>query len=576
MFGAGSSTRPLRLISQLLAGTTLLAWSTAALTQEIDRPPPTAAAEPEPAPAETDADAPVAYSEIQDLIRDMQARLNKIDTLSKDADQALDTLDNQVDEAIDKLETRDEENTALRDRATGLSTELNALASTHDQLSATLAETEDDRQTLEERLQSEIDSLAEQLSLERAAITELEGNVTSLSTLLETTTGERDELDDQLVVASQSLTTKSEEASSLALELASVRSDIEALREVRTDLEGQVAALSLELESTRESLLDERKRSVALTETLGTRSDELLASRESVLQLNERLEQDRAALETEKSRNRDLVAQVGQLRDRSKVLEAELADEAERTVLAQKDIESRDVRIEELLTQVAAAAALAETESQAATVSRSQVTLLNRQLAELRNQLISLNSALEVSEERNLEQQAQIVNLGARLNQALATKVQELASYRSEFFGRLREVLGARGDVQIVGDRFVIQSEVLFETGSADLGEDGRGQLEDLASTLSTIAGSIPPGVDWILRVDGHTDERPIRTEQFPSNWELSAARALSVVNFLIERDIPPGRLVAAGFGQFHPLDPRQDEIAFRRNRRIEFKLTQR
>jgi chemotaxis protein MotB len=137
-------------------------------------------------------------------------------------------------------------------------------------------------------------------------------------------------------------------------------------------------------------------------------------------------------------------------------------------------------------------------------------------------------------------------------------------------------VLGNRPDIQIVGDRFVVQSEILFDTAEATLEAAGRQQLASLATTLSEIAATIPPGIDWILRIDGHTDVRPIQTLRFPSNWELSTARAVSVVKFLIAQGIPPNRLVGAGFGEFHPLDPRDDEIAYRRNRRIEFKLTQR
>ena len=532
-------------------------------------------ASPEQAQPEA-PEEPVAYSEIQALIEDMQARLNNINTLSKDADEALDTLDSQVDEAIDKLTTRGEENVALRDRATGLSTEFDALASRQDRLSAALARTEDERQSIEERLQGEINALSEQLALERGSVAELEANMTDLTSLLDITVTDRDQLNDELVVASRSLADKEDAVGSQALELASLSDDIETLREVRTDLEGQVAALSLELVGAREVLLKERNRAVGLAETVASRSDELLQSRERLVTLNENLGRSRSSLQSEKDRNRTLLQELGQIRDRSKALQARLAEESERTVLAQEEIDARDIRVKDLLSKVAVAVQTADTQRLAAADSRDRVSLLNQQLADLRNQLILLNSALGASEDKNLEQQAQIVNLGTRLNQALATKVQELASYRSEFFGRLREVLGARGDVQIVGDRFVIQSEVLFETGRADLGEQGRLQLDDLAATLSTIAVSIPPGVDWILRVDGHTDERPISTEQFPSNWELSAARALSVVNFLIDHDIPPNRLVAAGFGQFHPLDPRNDEIAFRRNRRIEFKLTQR
>ena len=170
----------------------------------------------------------------------------------------------------------------------------------------------------------------------------------------------------------------------------------------------------------------------------------------------------------------------------------------------------------------------------------------------------------------------QIVNLGKRLNAALASKVQELSRYRSEFFGRLRDVLGRQQGLRIVGDRFVFQSEVLFEKGSDYIGPPGRSQLTTLAVTLNEISTKIPKDIDWVLRVDGHTDSDPIKTVRFPSNWELSSARAIAVVQKLIEQGLPANRLVAAGFGQFQPIDASQDEIAKRRNRRIELKLTQR
>ena len=197
-------------------------------------------------------------------------------------------------------------------------------------------------------------------------------------------------------------------------------------------------------------------------------------------------------------------------------------------------------------------------------------------MAALREQLKRIEAALDVSEAKSTEQNVVIADLGRRLNLALASKVEELARYRSEFFGRLREVLGNRRDIRIVGDRFVFQSEVLFESGSAELGIEGAQQLAALAMALIEIARQIPAELHWILRVDGHTDRVPIATARFPTNWELSTARALSVTHFLVDQGIPPDRLAATGFGEFQPLDPRNDEIAFRRNRRIELKLTQR
>ena len=208
--------------------------------------------------------------------------------------------------------------------------------------------------------------------------------------------------------------------------------------------------------------------------------------------------------------------------------------------------------------------------------AQTQLRLLNRQIMALRRQLATLATALEAAESANKEQEVQISDLGRRLNVALASKVQELARYRSEFFGRLREVLGNRQDVRIVGDRFVFQSEVLFETGSAELGEPGQRQLAQLARTLSEIAPRIPKNLPWVLQVDGHTDRVPIHTPEFPSNWELSTARAISVVRFLMDQGIAAEHLAATGFGEYQPLDPGLSADALRRNRRIELKLTQR
>jgi chemotaxis protein MotB len=207
---------------------------------------------------------------------------------------------------------------------------------------------------------------------------------------------------------------------------------------------------------------------------------------------------------------------------------------------------------------------------------RDTLDLLNQQIAAIRNQLAALNEALETAERKDEENQVKISDLGKRLNVALAGKVQELAKYRSEFFGRLREVLGDRKDIRVVGDRFVFQSEVLFDSGSDALALEGQVQLDRLARTLLEIAATIPESLDWILRIDGHTDLVRINNERFRSNWELSSARAISVVKFLVKAGIPPNRLAATGFGEFSPLDQKKDANAFRRNRRIEVKLTQR
>jgi chemotaxis protein MotB len=207
----------------------------------------------------------------------------------------------------------------------------------------------------------------------------------------------------------------------------------------------------------------------------------------------------------------------------------------------------------------------------------AQVEVLNQQIAALRRQLSALESALDASEKKDKEAQSRIADLGQRLNVALAQRVQELSRYRSDFFGRLRAILGNRPDIRIVGDRFVFQSEVFFDTGKATLDKpEGRAELDGLASALLELEKKIPGEIAWVLRVDGHTDVRPIYSPQFKNNWELSVGRAISVVQYLISKGVSPQRLVAAGFGEFQPIDADKTEEAFSRNRRIELKLTER
>jgi chemotaxis protein MotB len=206
----------------------------------------------------------------------------------------------------------------------------------------------------------------------------------------------------------------------------------------------------------------------------------------------------------------------------------------------------------------------------------AQIEVLNQQISALRRQLAALEDALDASEKRDKESQSRIADLGSRLNVALAQRVQELSRYRSEFFGRLRAILGNRPDIRVVGDRFVFQSEVFFDSGQATLLPEGQNELNTVAQALIDLDKQIPAEIAWVLRVDGHTDVRPISSPVFKSNWELSSARAISVVQHLISLGVPAQRLVAAGFAEFQPLDTGNTEDAYKRNRRIELKLTER
>ena len=259
-----------------------------------------------------------------------------------------------------------------------------------------------------------------------------------------------------------------------------------------------------------------------------------------------------------------------------------IAEQRNQLALLQQNVRALEVLKEDLEDEIARLGdAVVEQEREIANERRlsveaqAQVALMSQQLETLRQELARLAEILEASDALSEEQRVQIADLGRRMNRALAGRVQELQRYRSEFFGRLRDILGTRPGIQVVGDRFVFQSEVLFASGSAELGPEGQRQLAQLARTLADISRDIPEEVDWILRVDGHTDDVPISTALFPSNWELSIARALSVVRYLSSQGIAPDRLATAGFGEYQPIDPARTAEARGRTRRIELKFDQ-
>jgi chemotaxis protein MotB len=303
--------------------------------------------------------------------------------------------------------------------------------------------------------------------------------------------------------------------------------------------------------SLRERFEKERE---ALTGELKNQDDRILALFAAIkikegenTRLADKMRRLRENLSTRQDTLADVLAKLGVERDRSDSLAAALKTEKKK-----------------------------RQEASNGTGSRQQVELLRRQLTALRLQLASLQIALDASEKLSAKQSVRILDLGRLLNKALASKVQELARFRSEFFGRLREVLKGRKDIRVVGDRFVFQSEVLFSSGSADIGPEGRERLSDLAIALLDVGQRIPRTIDWVLQIEGHTDSAPIFNDRFRNNWDLSAARAISVVEHLISIGIPAGRLSATGFGEFQPIDQRSDQIGHRRNRRIELRLSQR
>lgn len=326
-------------------------------------------------------------------------------------------------------------------------------------------------------------------------------------------------------------------------------------RETRAASERELRESRGALETARQELAALRRRMEEASAALAAAEQRLAQMRAEIAALNTTVRADRATIEARVAELAQLAADVRRLTALREELQRQLAEEQNRR---------------------GGAEAAATEQSRLSEAARAQVALLTRQLSELRSQLQRLADALGASEARDRDQEVQISTLRTQLNAALAARVEELTRYRSEFFGRLRDALGDRPELRIVGDRFVFQSEVLFPPASAELSPAGEAELRRLARVLVDIASRIPPEINWVLRVDGHADRNPIRSPRFASNWELSAARAIAVANLLIQEGLPANRVAAAAFGEHQPLDTADTAEAFARNRRIELRLTDR
>lgn len=345
-------------------------------------------------------------------------------------------------------------------------------------------------------------------------------------------------------------------------QIASLSSQVEILNQERTKLRGEVDDLTAQNETQKEEKEQQLR-------TIASLQQDINALQTLRRELEQKIADTTAGLEREQQLSMSL-------RDRSKALEASLADEQEKTLLSQQNIEQRDIRIQALSALIGEQQQSLDKEQRLTADARAEVALLKEQLAQLHSQLEVINNALTVSEATRSRQQEKIRDLGDRLNIELARKVNELERYRSDFFGRLRKIIGDNPVIRIEGDRFLLQAELLFPSGTATLGKQGGVQLKQVAAVLLQMIPSIPSDLPWILRVDGHTDRVPINSEKFASNWELSMARAVSVVRYLAEQGIPEERMAAAGFSKFHPIDPADTKAAYSKNRRIEIKLTSR
>ena len=367
-------------------------------------------------------------------------------------------------------------------------------------------------------LHEQVSELAELLGLEKEKSSQLNTEVGRLSDAIIGLSEDKDELISKVAQDSAQFKKDNDKIKQQMLNIGSLNEDIQTLTLVKDELEQKVADLALALS--------------------------------------------------------DKDYQVSVLRDRSKALTARLADKDEMTVLAQEKIEKQDIRIQALSVVLESQKEAIAREKLLSASASAEVALLSDQITKLQAQLRMISDALALTKTKGQEKDEKIAQLGKQLNIALARKVSELQKYRSEFFGQLQKIIGNNPAVEIQGDRFVLQAGLLFESGAANLGIQGRSHLTAMANTLLQISMKIPNEINWILRIDGHSDRVPINNETFSSNWELSAARAVSVVRFLSQTGIPEKRMAAAGFSKYHPIDEADTPEAYRKNRRIEIKLT--
>lgn len=547
----------------------------------------------------------------------------QIQTIGQQEDQ-LDRLSGEVDKLAVALGVEQQAKDSLETRVEGLDSDLAAARQSADAQALVIDRL---RQDLAQRdgaiaiARGEIASYEEQVAALLADRDAARGQVTELTGRVAELDSARSALDTALAKARSEIDAQAE-----AARLDAARR--EALEALTADLRAKADAATADLAATRTALSDKEAARVAeaeaarlLREKLENADAELTAMALTLEQKRQEAEQTLTLLAAAQAKATEVDERLmAALLDGATTPEALAALDAARDRLAAEGATDADLR-RRLADAVAAKVSaetgsrLSEAETQARLLATAQaeladieaasaedkrrLALLNQQVSGLESQLGRLQGLLDASEAKDAAAQVQIENLGQRLNVALARAASEerqraeleaerartleaeakrLESYQSEFFGRLREVLGDREGVRIEGDRFVFSSEVLFASGSADLSSAGQASIANVARTLQEVAAVIPPGINWIIRVDGHTDDVPVSpTSPYKDNWELSQARALSVVRYMIDNfGFPPGRLAAAGFGEFQPLDPGNTPEARARNRRIELKLTDR
>jgi chemotaxis protein MotB len=420
-----------------------------------------------------------------------------------------------------------------------------------------------------ERLNQEISQLTDMLSLERGRAADLQGNVASLAHDLSEVTTARDALAHQLSTAQAEATEDSTQVSALTAErnrlnaqLADSAVQAQSATARLNDIQGQLSQQTQAAAAANSQLVGVQ---TALTAT----QQKLSATNASLSQANVAITTATTATRAADTRATGLQTQLTAAETRADTAEASLV--TARTSLAQDQ-----AQIAQEQQQVSAGGNALSQQKQATDEANAEIALLNEQMAALRQQLTAIASALQLQESQGRDKDVQIADLGRKLNLALAAKVQELQRYRSDFFGKLRDILKNQPNIKIVGDRFVFQSDVLFPVDGATLTPAGQGQIGDIGTAVKGIMKEIPPNISWMLRVDGHADSQPITSGPYKDNWDLSAARAIAVVQLLIQDGVPANHLAATAFADTQPIDPDHTPEAYAKNRRIEFRLTDR
>jgi chemotaxis protein MotB len=399
-----------------------------------------------------------------------------------------------------------------------------------------------------DQVKQQLSQLTDALSLERGHSAELQTSVAQLSQQLSNRNKARDTL-------SQQLANLQSQAQQLTAQRDALLTQVQQLGAQRETVSQQLTQSNAQLTGTQKQLGDTQQQ-------LADAQQQLAAMKQQMAELDKTVTADKATIQARLSDLANLQSQTRALAALRDELEKQAQDAAARA-MTEKD------------RRAAVEAQLAD-EKKLGDSARAQIALLNQNVDQLKAQLAAVAQALDLAQAQGRDKDTQIANLGQKLNAALAAKVQELQQYRSEFFGKLRQVLAGRPGIQIVGDRFVFQSEVLFPVGSADLTASGVAQMTALAVTIKDIATEIPSDIPWVLRVDGHTDPQPVKGGQFSSNWELSAERAITVVKLLIADGVPPDHLAAAAFGEYQPIVQGDTPEDYAKDRRIELRLTDR